>query len=187
MNYLDRKVLKINERLGVNNIDEGMKKLEESENNDITQEFINEAHTEARQMGYSSLNEAIVDMREKISKQKKRGKTRAEELAEKYSTEVLEIALKMKETIDKETISNKIDLSKIPIDVLDMAIEKKKMENIKESINESKSKMVDDQGNLSDEDYIINNWDLLEPNSRELCKAIGINPNKTEEIKNVNN
>ncbi len=116
------------------------KRIEKNQNNDVTQEFIAEARTEARQMGYSDLNEAVVDMREKISKQK-RGKTRAEELAEKYSAEVLEIALKMKETIEKETVSNKVDLSKIPIDVLDMAIEKKKMENIKESINESKSKM----------------------------------------------
>lgn len=50
-----------------------------------------------------------------------------EELAEKYPTEILELALEMKETIEKET-TNKIDLTKIPDDILDMAIEIKEKE-----------------------------------------------------------
>ncbi len=59
-----------------------------------------------------------------------------EELANTFPLPILEAALEIKE-MEKP----KIDLSKIPDDVLDMAIEKKEMELVKESINESKSKM----------------------------------------------
>ena len=54
---------------------------------------------------------------------------RAEELAEKYPTEILELALEIKQDMDKEVAkSDKVDLSKIPTDVLERAIKLKEKE-----------------------------------------------------------
>lgn len=114
-----------------------------------------------KEYGVTNIDEVLIKQKQIIEKKK----TRPEELAEKYPTEILELALEMKETIEKEKTNkidlskipddvldmaielgekekaNKIDLSKIPIDVLEMEIGKKEIELVKESMNESKSKM----------------------------------------------
>ena len=38
---------------------------------------------------------------------------------------------------------------------------------------------------MDDDEYIIANWNLLEPNLRELCQAVGISPNRMEAKENA--
>ena len=88
-NQLIKETDQIIQQLGAKDVYEGLRMVKENE------DFIQQAETKLlNQYGVNTIDKVLIKQKQIIEKKR----TRPEELAEKYPTEVLELALEMKET-----------------------------------------------------------------------------------------